>query len=185
MFRLITFLLFVNFASCFWHHEHNHCYGGHGHHRHSWHHHHNDDNDFESLAQCVISADNLLKTSCTKSVHNRTRVYQGLDFYVLKYYLQEFTENSINVVIKHRVIYVTAQENGIVTFKDLRILPDSVKTTDATWYFEDGLLRVLLPYKNPLKSEVILTCGDTDQTIINVPKLKNDRDELRFLKEST
>ncbi|CAG4958566.1 unnamed protein product [Parnassius apollo] len=92
MYRLIAILLFVNLASCHWHHEHNHGCGEHGHWRHSWHHRHNDDNYFERLAQCVISADNLLKTSCAQT-----------------------------------------QEEGIETFKDLRILPGSVKTTDAKW----------------------------------------------------
>ncbi|CAG4958631.1 unnamed protein product [Parnassius apollo] len=188
MYRSIVFLLFVNFASCFWHYERT-C-GEIGRWRHPWFQPKNDDEDFESLAQCVIAADNFRKNSCAKSTYHRTQVIQGLNFYELKYYLQEFDENSITVKIKYRVLYVTAKKLGTDSFKDLRILPDSLKMTDATWYFEGDVLRVLIPYKNQLKTEVTLTCGDSDHdssdmTLIDVPKLKDDQIELRFSKEFT
>ncbi|XP_068630598.1 uncharacterized protein [Battus philenor] len=165
-------------------HDHGDCsghdHGSSGGHRRWWHNHHQE-NDFDRLARCVISADKLLLNTCRQSPFSRTRMFIGVDFFSLKYNLAEYSEEGIMVKIKHRVIYVTADAAGQETYKDLRILPDFLNVANANWYFEHGVLVVLIPYKNPPKTEVALSCNDVSETVIDVPKSANSDNDLRFL----
>ncbi|XP_068626550.1 uncharacterized protein [Battus philenor] len=193
MYKLFAVLLMSNFALGHYGHEDSSSDESdsgscEGHDSGPWsgeHHHsgerHKKETDFEKLARLVISSGKLLRNICKQSKFSRTKMMAGQDFYSLKYNLGEYSEQNFTVKIQHRVIQVTADSPGKETFKDLRILPDFVNVANANWYFDNGVLLVLIPYKNALKTEVALGCDNVNETIISVPKTINSENDLRFL----
>ncbi|CAH2050932.1 unnamed protein product, partial [Iphiclides podalirius] len=175
MYRLFAYALLLNIIpGHFWHDKQKHGCGYSYDHRNRIQqkkHRHQEVSDFERLSQCVKTADRILKTSCTQSPYSRTREFLGVEFYSLKYNLQEFPENTISVKVKNRVIYVRTTQQGIPDFTDLRILPQFVNSTDAAWYFDNGMLTVLFSYKNKPKTEVALDCVEIDNKLIVVAKM--------------
>ncbi|CAH2050933.1 unnamed protein product, partial [Iphiclides podalirius] len=149
------------------------------HHRHRPSHRRSHVSDFDRLSQLLAEADQILKAGCTQSLSRATREFIGLDFYSLKYNLDGFRKPVISINVKNRVVYVKATRRGKRDFEDLRILPHFVDVKSANWFFENGVLIVLFPYKNKLKTEVALGCEKIVKRKIVVPKLKVLRSYLR------
>ncbi|KPJ10170.1 hypothetical protein RR48_04993 [Papilio machaon] len=115
---------------------------------------------FDKTARFTISADEECHHNCNIETVNQIRdVYQP-DGYYLMYNLPDFNEADFTIKIKHRVIYVNAQQENGMSFRDVRTLPQIIKPYDGFWYLDSGDLVIKFNYKGALGSEVAADCNE-------------------------
>ncbi|XP_073957739.1 uncharacterized protein [Choristoneura fumiferana] len=131
---------------------------------------------FERLANDIIEADNKVKSFCSNDQETKHKEVYGEDIYKLVITLPNFNESAIEVKIKHRVIFVKAiRENEYKEYVNVKILPELVNASGATWYYGNEELTVAVPYKVAVKTEAFVTCGDEiNVNVIEVPKTDED-----------
>lgn len=135
---------------------------------------------FDKVSRNVILADREVHHGCGATTTNPIHELVGSDSYVLKYTLPEFTGATFNIRIKHRVIYFYAYKANGLSFRDVRILPQIVRTQDAQWFMEDGIVNVLFNYKSPIKTATAKLCREyVDEAILSVPMTAESEDNLR------
>ncbi|CAK1602513.1 unnamed protein product [Parnassius mnemosyne] len=130
---------------------------------------------FDKVSRSFITSDRDIQQNCNVSTSNLISEVFGLNNYVLKYKIPAFEEDELSIVIRHRVMYLRAQKENGLSFRDVRILPHIMKTQDAKWFRENDTLNIVFPYRTPLQAESVTTC---DLNIIDyaiyVPKLTTD-----------
>ncbi|XP_041981269.1 uncharacterized protein LOC121734733 isoform X3 [Aricia agestis] len=128
---------------------------------------------FEDIGKSMILIDKALKKFCDENNMNITSELHGQDNYILKYQLPEFTNSDFEIKVMNRLIYTTAESKGgnVKAFKDLRILPATIDTSQASWVFEHKTLKVYFPYKTNSRNEKVLYCDDVDEAVKKVPNM--------------
>ncbi|XP_041981268.1 uncharacterized protein LOC121734733 isoform X1 [Aricia agestis] len=155
----------------FHHHRHHHC--GHMDHQHQESSSNFPATTFEDIGKAIILIDKALKKFCDENNMNITSELHGQDNYILKYQLPEFTNSDFEIKVMNRLIYTTAESKGgnVKAFKDLRILPATIDTSQASWVFEHKTLKVYFPYKTNSRNEKVLYCDDVDEAVKKVPNM--------------
>ncbi|CAG4958302.1 unnamed protein product [Parnassius apollo] len=133
---------------------------------------------FDKVSRSFITSDTEIQQACNVSTSNLVSQVFGLNNYVLKYKIPTFEEDELSIVIRHKVMYLRAQKENGLSFRDVRVLPDIVKTQDAKWFTENDALHISFPYKTPLQVETTTTCDiNIIDYAIYVPKLTMDLNE--------
>lgn len=167
MYRLVILCLFVQTLSA-----HRRCHDSHPCHRrhHDYHRSHENDHDFHMLSFDVISMDRKIQRICSATDNHLTETFHKT-YYKLTVKLPEFTEEEIKVKIKHRVISVQAVKTGVKVFSEVKILPEQVNPSDASWLFKDNVLSIKMMNRAPLGTEVVKDCSvSINETVFEVPK---------------
>lgn len=126
---------------------------------------------FDKTARFLISADEECHHNCNIQTINQIRdVYQP-DGYYLRYNLPNFNEEDFTIKIKHRVIYVNAEQESGISFRDVRTLPQIIKPYDGFWFLESNDLVIKFNYKGAFGSEVAADCNEyISNTIQTLPR---------------
>lgn len=170
MYRLSVFLLFVLSVSLVeprHNHDRSHC-----HRRHEYEHHlRHQMRAFDSLAGRVISADKKAKEYCEENSNSRTSELYSTDKYTLLIPLDGYKDDNVSVKIKYRVIYISVDKSNDTGYFELRILPEIVDVSKATWDFIDSKLEIVIPYNNKMQSVATESCGGViNESILSVPR---------------
>ncbi|KPI95184.1 PREDICTED: uncharacterized protein LOC106124746 [Papilio xuthus] len=135
---------------------------------------------FDKVSRNVIAADREVHHGCGATTTNPIHEVIGSDFYVLKYTLPEFTGANFTIRIKHRVIYFNAYKSNGLSFRDVRILPQIIRTQSAQWFMENGIVNVMFNYKSPLTTVTAKLCVEyVDEVILTVPMMAVISNNLR------
>lgn len=123
----------------------------------------------QSVIKNLNTANVLLQKFCT---HNNSvqEVYDD-EAYRIKYKFYNNKEDSINIKINHRVIYVIFKMKSGSKIKDVRIIPQGLQIENASWKIDAEDIIVTIPYKYERNVEVQLICEKYKEipTIIDVP----------------
>lgn len=163
---LILCLVYIRIGCSCFHHGH-----GRGH-RHFWHHNHHS-TPTGSTAEVIESfnnADRAIKNLCAATSKVQPFITYQDDGCILKYPVSS-TDVNVDIQITDTVLKtsVTNKNDGQEVFTDVRVLPDILNFSEASWWLLNGNLIILIPYKVPLNSEFRASCGIVNSNVISVP----------------
>ncbi|XP_039757459.1 uncharacterized protein LOC120631864 [Pararge aegeria] len=121
---------------------------------------------FKDLANSLIDAENELRQYCDKN--EKAVEILNTEEYTCSYHLQGYEESSIYIRIRHRIMRVIAESKAGVRRKvldDVKIVPDSLQTGEATYDLKDGILKINIPLDR-MKSD---TCQGNRRDTFVVP----------------
>lgn len=175
---LILCLVYIRSAySCFHHGP------GRGH-RHIWHHNHHGTptGSIVEVIESFNNADRAIKNLCAATSKIQPFItYQNDGGCILKYPVSS-TDVNVDVQITNTVLKtsVTNKNDGQEVFTDVRVLPDILNFSEASWWLLNGNLNILIPYNVPRNSEFRASCGVVNNNVINVPSLAAPKFEFRI-----
>lgn len=123
---------------------------------------------FNSHAKDLNDIDSKYQEYCEKNHNEGVKVLYGFDFYRILIPLVDFNEDDIEVKTKHRVISIKAKNAASKTFSEVRILPEIVSISKATWCFQNKQLEVRLMYNVRFNEEMQTSCssGFDDEEVV-------------------
>ncbi|XP_072937600.1 uncharacterized protein [Epargyreus clarus] len=131
------------------------------------------DRRFDRLSAYIMRADRFAKEFCNSFTPSDVQELHGNSFYKLTYPMPQLDPKDITVKIKHRVLYMYARQSDSATspiYVDVRILPDTLKMSDAAWKYEQDHLSIVIPYEPVLRTKIMKTCVEVNADVKDVPK---------------
>lgn len=174
---LILSLVYIRIGcSCFHHGR------GHGHHRHPWHlnYYGTPTGSTAELIESFNNVDRALKNICAATSKIQPFIAYQDDGCILKYPVSS-TDVNVDIQITNTVLKtsVTNKNDGQEVLTDVRVLPDILNFSEASWSFLNGNLIILIPYNVPLNSEFRASCGVVNNNVISVPLIVAPKFQFR------
>ncbi|CAH0405143.1 unnamed protein product [Chilo suppressalis] len=160
--RLLCLLAVLSIASAHCpYHKHRHTNSGHTRDYHN--------RLFEEISNDVIALDKKVQNLCTRNTNGATKEIIESETFKLSTPLDGFDETEIEVKIRNRILYISANKPPLKSYNEIRVLPSFVDTKQASYQLEEGKLIVSFNIKTAATNECTT---DVDSNVITVPRFQ-------------